>query len=434
MNKKWIWLWGLLLAMLLAVTGCGDADPYKANDAADYCVSIAFDANGGSFTTTDTPVIVDSFNVQQITPNAQGMVEIPLLEPDAESRKDACVASKDGCFLVGWYAKCTQNSDGTVTYAEPWDFENDRLSVDPNGSYTSSEPVLTLYAAWAPEYTVEYYDLESGELIGTQKLSPAGGTDIQLPTWNAETGAMDMYKVPQREGYTFMGASYDPQGAQAVEGSVIPHPAQLNLENATVTDGNLKLYTTWRSGQWFQISTAEQFVKNFSLTGCYELQADLDFTEARWPTAMMHGSFAGVIEGNGHKISNVELTQTDNSKLYTGLFGNLTEKAVLSNVTFENVTLTVKKGARVSGAAFGLLAGNISADAKILTVQILSSQLLIDSGCYFATEDYVIGLLCGTGTAQIDPNGITCKAVGDKPEKVSITVNEGVLEVAFLTE
>jgi hypothetical protein len=243
-----------------------------------------------------------------------------------------------------------------------------------------------------------------------------------------------MFKVPTREGYTFMGASYDDKGAHAVEGDVIVHPAVLNMENATVENGNLKLYTTWKSGQWYRISTAKQFTKNFSLTGCYELQADLDFTDEIWPTAMMHGSFAGIIEGNGHKISNVTLTQTDNSKLYTGLFGNLTEKALLSNVSFENVNLTVKKGARVPGAAFGVLAGNISAEARILSVSVVNSQLLIDSGCYFATDDYVMGLVSGTGISNVDPSGITCTAVGDNPEKVNITVTEGALEVTFVTE
>ena len=99
-----------------------------------------------------------------------------------------------------------------------------------------------------------------------------------------------------------------------------------------------------------------------------------------------------------------------------------------------NVTLHIKKGARVPGAAFGLLAGNISADARIVSVKIENSQLQIDSGCYFASEDYIIGLLSGTGTAQVDTAGITCIAVGDQPEKVSITVTEGVLEVAFVTE
>lgn len=434
LNKKFILLCLLLVTVLMVVTGCGNADPYKENDGDNFHVSVRFDANGGSFTTTDTPVIMDSYNLTEMGRNVEGKVEIPLLAPDSEDRKDACTASKDGCFLVGWYAKRTENADGTFTYAEPWDFENDRVEVDANGSYTAKEPVLTLYAAWAPEYTVEYYDLESGDLLGVQKLSPAGGTNIQLPVWNAETGALDMFKVPAREGYTFMGAAYDDKGTQAVEGNVIPHPAVLNLEDATVTNGNLKLYTTWRTGQWYRISTAKQFSKNFSLTGCYELQADLDFTDEIWPTAMMHGNFAGIIEGNGHKISNVTLTQTDNSKLYTGLFGNLTEKALISNVNFENITLTVKKGARVPGAAFGLLAGNISADARIISVAITDSQLQIDSGCYFASDDYVMGLLSGTGTANVDTSGITCTAVGDKPEKVSITVTDGALDVSFVTE
>ena len=434
MKKKLLFVFLLLLITVTVFAGCGDADPYKINNSENYNVSIQFDANGGSFTTTDTPIITDSFNLAELAKNAEGKAEIALLEPNNPSRKDACTAGKDGYFLAGWYAKRTENADGTFTYAEPWDFASDRVQVDPNGSYDAKEPVLTLYAGWVPELSVEYYNLETGELLNKHTFGPSEGMQIQMPVWNEETGALDMFKVPKREGYTFVSACYDEAGTKPVEGNVVTHPAQVNLENATVTNSTLKLYTTWRAGQWYRITKAEQFVKNFGLTNSYEIQNDLDFTDVIWPTAMMHGNFAGVIEGNGHKISNVSLTQTDNSKLYTGLFGNVTENALINNVIFENITLTVKKGSRVPGAAFGLLAGNISADAKITNVSVTSGEMKVDSGCYFASDDYVFGLLSGTGTAAVDPSGITCTATGDKPEKVSIIVEDGTLEVSFVTE
>ena len=38
------------------------------------------------------------------------------------------------------------------------------------------------------------------------------------------------------------------------------------------------------------------------------------------------------------------------------------------------------------------------------------------------------------GTTDIDYSGITCEAVGDKPESVIITVNGSAVTVEFVTE
>lgn len=432
--KKTVPLCLLLLITVLLFTACGEENPYAVNNSENYTVSIRFDANGGSFTTTDTRTITDSYNIADMAVNADGKVEIPLLEPSDKTRKDACTAAKDGYFLVGWYAQRTENADGTYTYAEPWDFASDRVQADPNGVYSSDEPVLTLYAGWAPEFSVEYYDTADGSLIDTYKFSPASGMDIQIPAWDEESGALEMFKFPKRTGYTLEAVSLDQEGLQIVENATITHPGVLDSANATVTGGTLKLYTTWREGEWYRITSAQQFAKNFNPQGCYDILADLDFTDATWPTALMHGNFSGKINGNGHTISNVALLQTDNSRLHTGLLGNLSGGAEIRDVTFDNVTLTVKGGARVAGASFGLLAGTVAADAQLANVNVTNSQLLIDSRCYFAFDDYVIGLVCGTGAAEVDASGITCTATGDNPEKVNITVTDEMVTLEFVTE
>ena len=432
--KKRLPLCLLLLLMVALLVGCGEENPYAVNDSEDFTVSIRFDANGGSFTTTDTPAIVDSYNITDLPVNGEGKVEIPLLAPNDKTRKDACTAAKDGYFLAGWYAQRTENADGTYAYAEPWDFANSRVEVDPNGTYTASEPVLTLYAGWAPEFTVEYYDRADGSLIGEYAFSPASGMQIQIPAWSEETGTLEMFKFPKRAGYTLESVSYDPEGLQTVDTETVLHPAVLDSASATVTGGTLKLYTTWREGEWYRITSAEQFADNFNPQGCYDILADLDFTEENWPTALMHGNFAGKINGNGHTISNITLTQTDNSRLQTGLFGNLTEEASIRDITFDNVELTIKGGARVAGASFGLLAGTVSANTQLDTVAITNSRLLIHSRCYFAFDDYAIGMLCGTGNAPVDNSGIQCGATGDNPEKVNITVTDSMVTVEFLTE
>jgi hypothetical protein len=64
-------------------------------------------------------------------------------------------------------------------------------------------------------------------------------------------------------------------------------------------------------------------------------------------------------------------------------------------------------------------------------VKITSGTLQISSECYFGTDDYIIGLLCGMGTAPIDYSAITCVPVGNAPENVVITVDGNSVEVAF---
>ena len=125
----------LTLGTLALVTGCGsEQTPYQVNDSENYNVSVKFDANGGTFT-TNTSVIVDSFNISDMTANGSGNVELALITPDNELRKtDAFTAVKSGYFLAGWYAERTEtgkDADGNAiySYGKKWDFENDVLEV-----------------------------------------------------------------------------------------------------------------------------------------------------------------------------------------------------------------------------------------------------------------------------------------------------------------
>ena len=65
---------------------------------------------------------------------------------------------------------------------------------------------------------------------------------------------------------------------------------------------------------------------------------------------------------------------------------------------------------------------------------IRNSTLQIDSGCYFGVDDYVIGLLCGMGDADIDTSGIRCQGCGENPALVGISVLDDMVTVEFLTE
>lgn len=417
----------LLLVTVMFVTGCAEeANPYEVNDAEGYNVSVRYDANGGIFT-TNTSVIVDSYNVSETNGT------IALLSPDDSRRgNDAFEAVNNGYFLAGWYTDRTEQADGTYTYAGKWDFESDLLTVEDAASHSAAEPVVTLYAAWVPLFEIQFHSLDSGEYLDSYTFNPTTAGDLKIPTWDEETGAIEMYNFPERSGYTFNGVYFDAEGTQPVETETIAHGGTINYTDGTAQDHVMKLYVDWTEGEWYHIYNVEQFLDNASVNGNYVIHADLDFSEEIWPTSLMYGNFAGSIQGNGHTFSNIEVIQTNNAKVNAGLFGALTESAEITGLTLKNVTFTIKAGARMAGTSFGLLTGSLSSEAVLTDVQILSSTLQIDSGCYFGVDDYVIGLLCGMGDAsKLDYSGITCVASGDNTDTLQITVEGNEVTVEF---
>ncbi len=424
-------LTGCLVLAVLLLAGCAaEQTPYERNDAENFSVSVKFDANGGIFT-TNTSVIVDSYNLSQLKTDGNGQAQIALIPTDHEARgNDAFTPVKNGYFLAGWYKTY---DPATNTYADKWDFETDRVSVDPKGSYSASQPVLTLYAAWLPMFQVDFVELETGEQLGSYTFDPTADAALQVPRWNEETGAIQMFKFPNRDGYTFQGAYYDAAGTQPVNTETLEHSGTIDYATGTTNDHTMTVYTTWTEGEWFHIYNAAQFLDHASVNGSYVLHADLDFAGEIWPTSLMYGGFNGAIEGNGHTLRNIELAQTNNSKVNAGLFGRLAESAVLKDLTLENVTFTIQSGTRVAGTSYGLLAGAIADTATVSNVQIASGKIQIDSRCYFGVDDYAIGLVCGMGDhTLVDGSGITCEATGDSPEKVQITVDGNAVSVSFV--
>lgn len=419
-NKTFRFCILVVIAILtcIVISGCADnRTPYEINNNDGYTVSVKFDANGGIFT-TNTSVIVDSFNPNEST-------EIALLSPDDSKRgNDAFTAINNGHFLAGWYKERIEEADGSYTYSGRWDFEADRVEINPSVEYKSDDPVLTLYAAWIPLFNIEFYNIDDSVLNGTYNFDPSTVTEFMLPSLNEETGVVDMFQVPERSGYTFENVYYDEAATVKIDSDAIVHPGVVDYEKGIASNTTLKLYVEWKEGEWYHIYNVEQFLDNASVKGNYEIHADLDFTDKNWPTSFMYGKFSGVINGNGYTMKNIDLEQTNNSKENAGLFGCLTETAEIMDVKFENVTFTMKAGTRKVGSCFGLFAGRILPEAKINNVSITASKLQIDSACYFGVEDYSVGLICGMG----DTNGITVseidyKAIGDAPETVDVVVN-----------
>ncbi|MBQ8145869.1 MAG: hypothetical protein IJ039_03725 [Clostridia bacterium] len=437
MNKRIrvILLAAIALITVLLVTSCDDS-PYGTYDNFGYGVSVKYDANGGTFT-AGTSVIVDTYSLESL-PTMNGKKVAKLMTPDDEGRGsgNSFIPSKTGYTFVGWYAECnrTESPSGETTYeySKMWDFKNDRLELDPNKEYTASEPVLTLYAAWIPEFKFEFYSIDDpNTLLKEYKVAPY--TEINVPAWDKKSskGAIKMYQFPEIDGKTFEAVYADPEGTVKLSGETIMHSGQLNYDNATATDPVMKLYIETIDGEWYHIFTANQ-LRNISSNGNYVIENDIDLENVtrNWASYLTYGKFTGKLIGkeqeNGEavKLKNISFYQATigADKYATGLFGQITSEAVIENIAFENVTMNMDTGAPMrKDVSFGLLAGIIDANATLNGVTV-TGTVKVSTKCVFSPDTssyrtdagYSIGLICGMGaTHGIDYSGILVEIVND---------------------
>ena len=114
----------------------------------------------------------------------------------------------------------------------------------------------------------------------------------------------------------------------------------------TITENGLKKlyanYTNW-SRHYISIKSLQDFVNVFSseeyLSSIINLECDIDLKGMEWvPYGTSSNPFCGQLNGNGHKIYNLAITNATN---YAGLFG-YTKNAVISNVGLEDVSISYR--------------------------------------------------------------------------------------------
>ncbi len=401
---------GLAVASLatLALAACsGSTNRYGQYEKDGYGIRVRYYSNGGQFASTADVDLVDVYKL----PESGG---IRLIEPGSDERGpkgEKTQIAYTGHFLAGWYQTRTEitdvNGEKTYSYSDPWDFKNDRLTVDKDKTFEEDEAALSLYAVWVPNFTYTFY-AQSGaewEQIGQYVFNPqTSPSEIVVPEWDVEgenaTGRMDYHEFPKRSGMTFENAYLDKDMTQPC-GETVVHGGSVVAETGTAKDGNLNVYTTWKNGDWYKISTVSQLQSNISATGCYELLSDTyDFTDETWSVALSEGAFTGkFVSETGCTFKNINIIQTDSQKQFGGLFGQIREEAEIKNVSFENVTYRLNAATRLVGGAYGVLAGTLSENATVENVTV-SGQMLVGAGIATNFSNYTVGLLTGNGVAK----------------------------------
>ncbi len=433
------------IALIAILTGCSQWElPYEDLNAEGYTVSVRFDPCGGAFANTENVQVVDIFNLADAKKDASGNYSIPLITPDDSRRGDrAFSVSKNGCFFAGWYKECSPRTDASgnaldsygvptsvsgleqgYTYSGLWDFETDKMSVPAGGSYSAETPYMTLYAAWIPYFNFEFYVKNASgsfELYDSEQLM-----SLSLPEWNEETGKLDMKGFPEIDGKTFVGAYLDEAMTKPVTDTL---SGEIDYEHGISATERIAVYTEFADGEWYRIKDAKQFAAT-KLSGCYYIEADLDFTGVNWSAALAGGAFTGKIYGNGHKFSNISFIQADNSKTNGGLFGSVASGAVIKDIVFENVSYTLGAGSRMQAPVFGLLCGTLSEDALIENLSVSGSEFIISGDIY--PQDYTLGMLVGSGAVSgIDLSGIKVSLADGAEAKISVTADSATGEITL---
>ena len=418
----------LLVLAIAVLAGCGASkDQYAQNNANGYTVSVQFHANGGQFA-TNTYTITDSYK-------AEGKSQLMLIEPGDPARSEPQTAERNGYFLAGWYTECTEtgekdeNGDPICTYSGYWDFSADTLPIESGKTYSADEPVLHLYAAWVPNFTYEFYDLETGELVESTPINPMNPKELELElsTWDKNTGRVNKKDIPVKNGYTFNALYLDAEGTQKVEEASLTHSGTIDQETAAASGNVMKLYVDYIEGSFKAVYTAEDLMSNLSSGNDVMIMEDLDFTGLTWDMFIWSYPYGGKIIGNGHKLSNITVdiapeNVNGQEYLYAGLFGQLEETAVISDVTFENLQINVKEGTLGFGDMenhinIGLLAGETVEGATIKAVAFVNCGIQID----VTIETYEYTVKCD--------DTVTVTLTGEGSEELVVENTDGTVKI-----
>lgn len=387
----------VLLFSVLLISSCSSGDAYKKIGKEGYNVSVKFDIGEGMFAGRQELVLVDVFNLNNEKENANGQKEITVLPPDSALRgSEAFDVAYSGHYFVGWYQNRheVKDADGNIsyTYSGKWDFNSDKLTLDPNKDYSADEPVLTLYAAWVPLTNFEIYSQNQSGKFELIKNVPA--SYIEIPQWDESTGSLTKTNFPTRDGYTFDCAYTDEACTKKITETQLF--GNIDYENGVLLSDTVKVYVTWLEGSWYKIYNAKSFASINDTNANYEICANLDFSSVNWKnTAFAKETFNGTIVGNGHMISNIYAFNQDATE--GGIFKSLGANASIKDVTFKDVSYKIDSVPfRTQSVCFGLLASKAADGAVLEGVSFEGDcKIIIENNCLADVPrpqvDYIFG-------------------------------------------
>ncbi len=308
-------------------------------------------------------------------------IDVKIVDPNVLETNPNEQIIKSGFHIEGWYRNKITNDDGSVEYADKWDFENDKMTIDG----------VTLYAKWEINrlYTYELYYLN------------ASGEEVFLDSYEVEEGEkfydlfMDNKTV---EGFTSLGY-LDEQGNPWDE--TFTHPGG-------DSDLAVKIFLNLIEGEYTLVSNARGFRNALTRKQNIYLLNDIDFDGDE----ICFDSYSGIIKGNGYKVSNIVIDYDDSRSglqgplddissssdhLYVSLFFELKD-VIIQDIIFSNISVDINtSNSRIKNILIAPLAIKAS-NTKLINCKMTGfititkipeceKEIITDKLWYSATEN-----------------------------------------------
>ncbi len=193
-------------------------------------------------------------------------------------------------------------------------------------------------------------------------------------------------------------------------------PAFSNGSISKPESGNVTVYALYMEGEWTLVRTANEVQQMFNRgSRNYYIYNDIDCTGVTVPAM---SSFTGVIEGNGHTISNITVTSSNIRNQNVALFGTVGVAARISNLTLDGVainysvsalatanrvslylvTARVNETAASSPVFENFRINNATMSVTLPTTGVVSISNIHGSGGAYETDNWLFGMIGGDET------------------------------------
>lgn len=404
----------LVVLGLFALTGCSEEINEDTFRKQGYTVAVTYNFMGGSVgSKSEVRILVKENSLLPAPKNENSGVGIP--NRSGYSFKTFCVAKTDANGNVEKDANNRPIPSDTV-----WDFSKDKI--------TNKD--ITLCAVWWDNYKVV---VNYGDNYVEKKT-------IDVSRNIAGEAASLFESAFLVNDYTFLSYNLtkDDDGT-AIE----KFPCAFTAEQFAASADKLTVNVWVKSlkGSYTVVRSSSDLNVPDENTNFYVLN-DIDMKGAEYddskPGRKLPKVYNGKFIGNGHKIGNFTLKLAVSNALDKnfGLFRTLGGNAEISNITFENVNISVTLSDKsVTRYNIGVLAGAIEGGAKVSNVKVTASAdkssvltYLVDVGIDSDIVKSDVNLLYGQkdDTAQIT-NSVAEKV--DLYKSMAVRTADGKYEV-----
>lgn len=313
-----------MMALMVVFAGC---DKYKPDH---YDHLITFNYNVGVGLTNSAPQeqylgVLDG-GIVSVRPGGNNQIQEAQIK---------------GYYIEDWYLPLL-DEDGNIQkdenqvvllQAEPYDFKNTRVHSS-----------FTLYAKLKKSPVLYYMEVDDeGNVLGE-----VGSMDGLRPGNTRSKPSDTSSSAPHKDGYTFLGEYYtDPTCTEVFEWSHVNDRGDTVDRYLFTEEPRTEVYVKFIEGQWTLVRTKNELDSAININANIYLLNDivLETTDSRgrWVQNWTPRNFNGVLNGNHHKISNVQVQRGASKQVRTNfaIFGVLGARAHIYDITFNNVDVRV---------------------------------------------------------------------------------------------